>query len=352
MELKRRDYKYDYLRVLCCFLIVVLHFSSSYWDCVSIHSREFYAMTIYNCITRVGVPIFIMLSGCFLLRKNEEELLGRNYFKRPLKLLFTVYLWSAFYAFQGPVVEFIRTGTVSQARIEKTISDFIFGHYHMWFCFLIIGYYFLLPIAKMIASNIRVLRLFLMLWIIISFVIPCVFSWLNLPSVLNYFGIYETNMVKGFWGYFLLGYYLDQELINKNNRIVLYFGGIVSYAITLGMTLYQCVHQNEYVTTWFGPSSPFVLIMAASVFLLFRNMKELKNQKMNRLMQIISEVSFFVYMFHVFLLEKLNLVGITTISFPSILSVPVLSLMAFVFSVIVALCVKRIPIIGKILLHS
>ncbi len=129
-----REYNMDCLRIVCCFLIVLLHFSSSYWSCVPIGSYSFIVMSVYNCITRVGVPIFIMLSGYFLLGK-QNRFEWKSYIKRPLKLLLTFYIWSAFYAFQGLVVELIRTGNISKERIEYSKSEFVFGHYHMWFCF-------------------------------------------------------------------------------------------------------------------------------------------------------------------------------------------------------------------------
>ena len=142
-----------------------------------------------------------MLSGYFLLGK-QNRFEWKSYIKRPVKLLLTFYIWSAFYAFQGLVVELIKTGNVSKERIEYSKSEFVFGHYHMWFCFLIIGYYLLLPIAKKIAEDIHVLTLFIVLWIVFAFILPCAFSWLNLPLFSRYFDGLEMNAVKGYWGYF------------------------------------------------------------------------------------------------------------------------------------------------------
>jgi len=60
--MEKREVNMDYLRIFCSFLIVLLHFSSSYWNCVPIGSYQFTVMTMYNCFTRAGVPVFIMLS--------------------------------------------------------------------------------------------------------------------------------------------------------------------------------------------------------------------------------------------------------------------------------------------------
>lgn len=60
----------------------------------------------------------------------------------------------------------------------------------------------------------------------------------------------------------------------------------------------------------------------------------------------------FIYMFHMFVIEKLNLIGITTISFPAIISVPILTIFTFTVSLFGAFAVDRIPFVRKIaMLH-
>lgn len=81
--------KYDILRVIACFSIVLLHVSASYWSVVYVHSKEFLIMTIYNSLTRFAVPVFFMLSGLFLVSPQKENLaIG----KRILKLLVLFYV--------------------------------------------------------------------------------------------------------------------------------------------------------------------------------------------------------------------------------------------------------------------
>lgn len=346
---QEREINMDYLRIACCFLIVLLHFSSSYWNCVPIGSFSFNVMTVYNCLTRIAVPIFIMLSGYFLLdRQYSFEL--KSYLRRPLRLLLTFYVWASFYAFQGLIIEFIKTGEATKDRIEHTIHEFFFGHYHMWFCFLIVGYYFLFPIAKRIAEDRKVLNLFMFLWWGCSFILPCLFGWANLPTFSRYFDGFDMNAVEGYWGYFFLGYFIKQIQWTDLKKWIVYIMGFISLVATILLSLYQSISKDEYVETWFSPGSPFILLMSVAVFLLFYSMK--KDKCLNKMITTISESTFFIYMFHIFILEKLNLVGITTISFNPLLSVPVLSAVAFAVSLGSAQIARRIPVIGKILLYK
>lgn len=51
--------KYDYLRSVSCFFIVLLHVSGSYWGL----AEGWVAMTVYNALSRFAVPVFMMLGG-------------------------------------------------------------------------------------------------------------------------------------------------------------------------------------------------------------------------------------------------------------------------------------------------
>ena len=140
--------KYDILRVIACFSIVLLHVSASYWSVVDVHSKEFLIMTIYNSLTCFAVPVFFMLSGLFLVSPQKENLaIG----KRILKLLVLFYVWSAFYAFQGVAIDALH-GAVTK-EVWASVQRFIFGHTHMWFIQILIGFYILIPIARQICAK-------------------------------------------------------------------------------------------------------------------------------------------------------------------------------------------------------
>jgi len=116
------------------------------------------------------------------------------------------------------------------------------------------------------------------------------------------------------------------------------------------LTIWQSASEGKYVETWFSIGSPFVLLMSSAAFLFFCSMKIDGGLKTNKIIVKVSECTFFIYMFHVFLLEKMNLLGITTTSFNAMISVPLLSILAFCLSLLLALLVKKIPFFGKILL--
>lgn len=72
----KREVRYDLLRIVACFAIVLLHVSGGYWSVVDINSSDFTIMTVYNSLTRFGVPVFFMLSGLFLLNPRKKMTLA------------------------------------------------------------------------------------------------------------------------------------------------------------------------------------------------------------------------------------------------------------------------------------
>ena len=143
-----RVLKYDVLRVIACFAIVLLHVSASYWSVVDIYGSEFVVMTVYNSLTRFAVPVFFMLSGLFLVSPERENV---KVGKRVLKIILLFYIWSAFYAFQGVAVDAL-TGQFSQEAWNGALQRFVFGHVHMWFLQMLAGFYILIPVARQLFS--------------------------------------------------------------------------------------------------------------------------------------------------------------------------------------------------------
>ncbi|SFI17371.1 Surface polysaccharide O-acyltransferase, integral membrane enzyme [Lachnospiraceae bacterium NLAE-zl-G231] len=340
--------KYDILRVIACFSIVLLHVSASYWSVVDVHSKEFLIMTIYNSLTRFAVPVFFMLSGLFLVSPQKENLaIG----KRILKLLVLFYVWSAFYAFQGVAIDALH-GAVTKEVWAASVQRFIFGHTHMWFIQILIGFYILIPIARQICAKKDVLQYYLILWTVFKFLLPCLTDIFHLDTIQARIDSLGLDILVGNFGYFLLGYYLNVTDIKRKTRWIIYAMGIAAVAATAWLTVRDSIGTAAYVERWFSPASLNILIMSAAIFICFKYGKVFNKVKRVSIWQKLSGYTFFIYMFHMFVIEKLNLIGITTISFPAIISVPILTIFTFTVSLFGAFAVDRIPFVRKIaMLH-
>lgn len=341
-----RIIKYDVLRVFASFSIVLLHVSASYWSVVDVQSKEFAVMTVYNSLTRFAVPVFFMLSGLFLISPDREN---KTLVKRVLKLVLLFYVWSAFYAFQGVAVDAL-TGNFAPETLNDAVERFIFGHVHMWFLQMLCGFYILTPVAKQICARKESVHYYLLLWAVFRYLLPCLTNAFHLYTLQARIDSLGMDILVGNFGYFLSGYYLNNIDIKKEVRRIIYIMGIVAVCLTAFLTVWDSRRSGTYVESWFSPASLNILVMSAAIFIFFKYANLFEQMKKPALWIKLSGYTFFVYMFHMFIIEKLNLIGITTVSFPAVISIPAITLFTFGVSLFAAFVVSHIPFVRKIVM--
>ena len=145
----KRIVKYDLLRVVSCFAIVLLHVSGSYWHAVDVESKDFATMTVYNSLTRFGVPVFFMLSGLFVLDPDKSFSVDK-WVKKTVKLAACFFIWSFFYGFQSVLFHGVLSGwsSVGPEMWSSAVNRLVTGHAHMWYLLDLLGFYLILPILR------------------------------------------------------------------------------------------------------------------------------------------------------------------------------------------------------------
>ncbi len=171
----KRIVKYDLLRVVSCFAIVLLHVSGSYWHALDVESKDFATMTVYNSLTRFGVPVFFMLSGLFVLDPDKSFSVDK-WVKKTVKLAACFFIWSFFYGFQSVLFHGVLSGwsSVGPEMWSSAVNRLVTGHAHMWYLLDLLGFYLILPILRKICEDIRIAGYFFLLWVTVQFVIATV----------------------------------------------------------------------------------------------------------------------------------------------------------------------------------
>lgn len=90
-----------------------------------------------------------------------------------------------------------------------------------------------------------------------------------------------------------------------------------------------------------------MLVMSSPIFTGFKYSSVFENMKKTQVWRKLLNYTFFVYMFNI---EKSNLIGITTVSYPAIFFVPVIIIFTFLVSILGAFIVERIKILRNILM--
>lgn len=351
--MKRKVYC-DYLRLIATFAVVFIHVAASNWSNVDVNGMQWQVFNIYDSLVRWGVPIFVMISGALFL--NRDVPIKNIYSKYVLRMVIAFVSWSLFYAI-------LTTDTFQHGLIyslKSHIGTLVTGHYHMWFVLMIIGLYMCIPLMKKIVSDETVMKYFLKLSFVFSFMLPWLLKIVNdfvgynngmiqkmvtaIDSNLTNMGM---SMVLGYTFYFILGYYLDRIVLKKNVRMMIYAAGILGFIFTVvadaGLSIKTQVANSNY----YGNFEVNVLFEVIAVHTFFKY-HTFQNEKMNQFVIMLSKFGFGAYLIHTFIIESMAaILHFDTLSMNAWVSVPVISIIVFIVSMSVSALLNHIPVIKK-----
>lgn len=343
----KRIVYFDALRILASFFIIIIHVSSAYWEVQNIYSFEWQAMTLFNGISRWGVPIFVMMSGALFLNRNVS--ISELYRKYILRLAVSFVFWSLGYAL---LYYFFDT--------EKSLINFfasiIKGHYHMWFIYMITGLYIITPFLAKIVKNERLLMYFLILSFIFAIVIPQICS---IVGIINYqYGKFIETVVNqthlkfllGYSFYYVLGYYLSHKKIGMKESIIIYCCGIIGFVSTVFFTETLSMHKGLAIGIFFNNMTVNIAFESLAIYIFV--MRLLSNRNINDktclLISSFSKYSFGAYLIHALIITILDKrFGLTSISFNTYIAVPLISIVVFIISYAISALLNHVPCIKK-----
>lgn len=347
---QKRQYNLDLLRILACFMVLVIHVSAQNWYTISPQSREWQIFNIYNVFARSAVPLFFMLSGKLFLAKDDISF-KKLFSKKILKLIFVYFIWSFLYA-----VDQIDIGNIIAAPdLEKLFTTTVASKYHLWYLPELISIYLLIPVFVGLKSYksgkiINYITILFIAFAVLKYSIMLVPMHPSFVELLNKFSfVFDT-----FCGYFLLGHILDkrQEKLKKIPCFVLLIIFFTTGALTAAGSYFLSVRAGEPIGTLYNNFFIATLINAVIIFILFLRLSNLNiNKTFGAIIKKLSAYTLFVYLIHPFLIEQLSRrFSFNSLSFSPVISVPIISVILFVLSAVFAVILDQIPVIRKIFL--
>jgi len=61
----------DVIKIFSALMVILIHLISIKWYVINLNDSNLYVLNFFNVIARVSVPLFVMISGYFMLRKTE-----------------------------------------------------------------------------------------------------------------------------------------------------------------------------------------------------------------------------------------------------------------------------------------
>ncbi len=297
---KRPKLQYiERLRVMAMVAVVLTHIGTT----ASTDFLENYMYTIdgvfYSSLVNLfhfAVPIFFMISGALLLNPKKElslDKLIRNYILKYV-LVLVIFGWG--YAFLEEVF------TYKNITISYFLNSFINmiqgkSWAHMWYMYALIGVMLCIPILRIIVKKFSEEENKYL----------CIISLFFLSVIPLFTKVTGVNLGVSFvmgniyCFYMLLGYWIDNSEIRISSKVakVIFFFMMpllilsayakVMWTIDLGIAEY---------------SSPIIVAYSVSLFIIVRE-KYKDNNVENKIVSLLSHVSFGVYLIHMFWINLL-----------------------------------------------
>lgn len=194
-----RTLYFDVLRVLACVMVVAMHAPFSSTESVD-HGVFLVANGYFNSPC---VPLFFMVSGALLLNNNPYASASGYLKKRIGKVIYPTMCFSLFYILLNHS-GYVKMG--GESLLSSLISlPFMYCTPVLWFMYVLIGLYLLIPILLPWAANAtkKDLHLYLGLWLVSQF-----YPWISLVIDVNTSVNGVLYYFSGYVGYFIFGYYL------------------------------------------------------------------------------------------------------------------------------------------------
>ena len=345
---KTRNYNLDLLRILAAFMVVLIHVSAQNWYITPSNTFTFNIYNFYDSLVRSAVPIFIMLSGVFFLNPQKEKKIKEIFSKNILKLILIYILWSIIYYCYDVFIQHTK-----ELNLTSFIISTINGPYHFWYIPVIIGLYTISPILIKITQNKNANQIFKYLFII--FMISCTLKTITSISFIPYIEHLKNiinkmpiNIICQYYSYFLLGYYMHNFDIPLKKRKIIYILGILSVVICAFLTFIVSNYEAKNIDYFYDNFSIFTFFEACAIFLFFKHHHFKSESIYKKEIKIISNCTLGIYIIHILILNSLlhfNIIQIN--SFTQILSVPIITIIVFIISLLLTYLIKKINIKGK-----
>ncbi|MGL5417694.1 MAG: acyltransferase [Clostridium sp.] len=324
----RREQNMDLLKVICCFLVVIVHSVAPYLlKGISMGRTNLNVTIPISIIGRIAVPIFVMISGGFLIKKYKSK---KEFYKRRLpRAIGAIIFWNIAYSL-------FRIGLDPSFNIGTLWKEIFMGgaSIHLWYLYLLVLLYILTPFIVDIKNKIsnkgfRNLSIIILILGVICEFARMKIGFLNIPLY------YPVE----FLGYFLIGKVIKDKKIENSKCFLILF--ITALVVGAGLSIYFKNLENPIFMYFHTSLNPPVLIGSISLYTFFCNMSIREC-----ILIKIAKYTFGIYGLHFMIVLILgNILAIENV----LIGTLVIAIASFLISLIICIVLYKIKKIRKII---
>ena len=286
---KERIFYYDLLRAFAIIAVIICHVDF-FFGSLDTPIKIIGQMTFHD-IGRIGVPIFLMISGALLL--NREYELGDFLKRRFARIIYPFIFWIILISAQILYLN---------GSYTKVWNTFIGNPSITWYFWTLIGIYLFIPVINTFIEKygLKGCEYFLAIW----------FATIILKTFSSYplFPDFNLDYFAGYIGYPVLGYYLNNREFNLTDKKMCILG-LITLILSLGVFVYLDYNNINYISKIYQ-NIPMVF-MGAGMFVFIKyldsitSFKHIKDNIIGKAIISISLCSYGMYFSHVIVLNFL-----------------------------------------------
>lgn len=348
----------DYVRVFACFLVMVVHASENFYGApgsTDMAGPQSYLATeadrlwvaIYDGFSRMAVPLFMIVSAYLLAPMKEGQTSWQFYRQRCLRILPPFFIFMVLYSTLPMLWGQINAET-SLRDMSRIFLNFPTLAGHLWFMYPLVSLYLFIPVISpwLKKATPKEERFFIALFVL-STCIPYLNRWWGEVWGQCFWNEYHMLWYfSGYLGYLVLAHYIRVHLTwNRPKRLSI---GIILMVVGAAWTIYSFYVQaipGQLLTTpvieigWAFCTINCVLLTAGT-FLIFTC---INRPTTPRLMAEMSNLSYGMYLMHIFWLGLWVTVFKQTLELPTVAAIPCIAVSTFICCFITAKIISFIP---------
>lgn len=345
----------DLMRAAAMLAVIVIHVSGGWLESLPVGTADWHALNTWNGLTRWAVPVFVMCSGMFLLDPKRSLPPSTLCFRYFLRLVTALLFWGVVYHLLHDLLD----GVLSLGSLPRALRAVVLGNteMHLWYLTMMMGLYLLTPLLRAFVRGASrgALHWFFFLYVLFMMVLP-LFLRLRGSQTAAYYADHLylnftlSNPPLAFVGYFLAGYYLKTYTLNRLAEGLIYLLGIAGAVATVGGTFLLSARTGGLNMTLYSYLTPNVCAMSAAVFVLFRYVLGVSDERSRKgQVSAVAKCGFGVYLSHVIFLILLRHFGLAVLPIPAAVAVPLLTLVIFIPSFALSWLLHKLPAVGRYL---
>ena len=288
---KERIFYYDFLRAFAIIAVIICHVDHFFGPLVG--TTQIVAQMTFHDIGRIGVPIFLMISGALILNRPYPDL-TEFLKKRFTRIIYPFIFWIILILAQ---LQYYR---YNEAFLWNT---FIGEPSITWYFWVLIGIYLFLPVLNSFVKEYGEsgLKYFLSIW----FILMILKTFNAYPLWTNF----DLSYFAGYVGYPVLGYYLaNKEFKISDSKVCLL--GLITLIASLSVFVYLNYFNSPYISMIY--QNVPIIFMGTGLFLFVKYLDKLnkfnsiKDNFIGKAIISLSVCSYGMYFSHVLVVKFLS----------------------------------------------